>query len=148
MPLAPRRGNRNWLMFALGAAVVLWSLPLLCLPTVPWLHRPNYSTSHLLWSSLFSNNQDTFVVPADSGLGISAKPYREACGAGGLRQRKISLQREITGDVDDANLDDLRTQRYTSIADLTITARAGSPAGSDSRSLCRCATRATCAWTI
>jgi hypothetical protein len=124
LPLAPaaRPSNRNWLMFALGAAVsaLIFASALLAYRALG--HRPSYSTSHPLWSSLFSDNQDTFVVPADSGLGIlqnlTEEPTALADYANGKYLSSVRLR-----EMDDGNLDDLRTQRYTSIADLAITAR-------------------------
>lgn len=115
-------GDRNWLMFALGAAACAMVFTTALLAHRALDTRHNYSTSHLLWSTLFSNNQDTFVVPADSGLGIlqnlTEKPAALADYANGKYLSNVKM-----GDVDDDNLDDLRTQRYTSIADLTITAK-------------------------
>jgi hypothetical protein len=124
LPMGPAAtpGNRNWLMFALGAAACALVFAAALLAHRALTGRPNYSTSHLLWSALFSSNQDTFVVPADAGVGIlqnlTEEPAALADYANGKFLSSVKMQ-----DVDDANLDDLRTQRYTSIADLTTTAR-------------------------
>ena len=124
MPLAPAAtpSNRNWRMFALGAAVCALVFATALLAYRALAHRPSYSTSHLLWSSLFLNNQDTFVVPADSGLGILQNLTEEPVALADYANGKY-LSSVQSREMDDANLDDLRTQRYTSIADLNITAR-------------------------
>jgi hypothetical protein len=122
-PVAPGPpAKRNWLMFALGAAAcaLLFTTALLAYRAVG--KRPGYSPSHLLWSSLFSSNQDTFVVPADSGLGILQNLTEEPAALSDYENGKY-LSSVKSREMNDANLDDLRTQRYTSIADLTITSR-------------------------
>ncbi len=115
-------GKQNWLMFALGVAVCTLVFAAAMLAYRAQAHAPHYSASHLLWSSLFSNNEDTFIVPADSGLGIlqnlTEEPAALADYANGKYLSSVQLR-----EMDEGNLDDLRTQRYTSIADLTITAR-------------------------
>ena len=122
LPLAATLSNRNWQMFALGAAVCALVFATALVAYRALAHRPSYSTSHLLWSSLFSSNQDTFVVPADSGLGILQNLTEEPVALADYANGKY-LSSVQSREMDDANLDDLRTQRYTSIADLNITAR-------------------------
>ncbi len=121
-PPAATSSNRNWLMFALGVAVctVVFATALLAYHALS--PGPRYSTSHLLWSSLFSSNQDTFIVPADSGLGILQNLTEEPAALADYANGKY-LSSVHSREMDEGNLDDLRTQRYTSIADLTITAR-------------------------
>jgi hypothetical protein len=124
LPVAPeiKTGDRHWLMFALGAlaCAVLFTLAMFAHRMVARRHAS--STSHLLWATLFSNAQDTFIVPADSGLGIlqnlTEQPAELADYANGKYLSDVQSRQ-----MDDANLDDLRTQRYTSIADLAITTR-------------------------
>lgn len=124
LPISPAgtTRNRNRLMFALGASACALAFAAALLSVRALRGRPGYSASHLLWSQLFSRNQDTFIVPADSGVGIlqnlTEKPTTLADYANGKYLSDVTMP-----NVDDANLDDLRTQRYTSIADLTITAK-------------------------
>lgn len=77
------------------------------------------SPSSPLWSAIFTKDRETFIVPADSGLGILQN----------LTEQKASLADYISGkylsdinlrSMDPSNLDDLRSQRYTSIADVDI----------------------------
>ena len=119
---AATSSNRNWLMFFLGVAVCTLVFAAALLAYRAQAHGPRYSISHLLWSSLFSSNQDTFIVPADSGLGILQNLTEEPAALADYANGKY-LSSVHSREVDDGNLDDLRTQRYTSIADLTITAR-------------------------
>jgi hypothetical protein len=114
--------NRSWLMFALGVAVCAVVFAAALLGYHARAQGPRYSPSHLLWSSLFSSNQDTFIVPADSGLGILQNLTEEPAALADYADGKY-LSSVHSREMDEGNLDDLRTQRYTSIADLTITAR-------------------------
>jgi hypothetical protein len=76
--------------------------------------------SHQLLAQLFRRDRETLVVPADSGLGILEN----------LTRRPVRLSEYVTGaylssadsieGVDAKNLNDLRNQRYTSMADLNI----------------------------
>lgn len=114
--------RRDWRMFFLGFLICAVALGAL----LAWLHarqvKPVYSASHPLWSELFSNRQDVFIVPADSGLGIlqnltgQLAPVTEYANGKYLSNLKMP-------EINDANLDDLQTQRYTSIVDLNITTR-------------------------
>jgi len=76
--------------------------------------------SHLLWSQIFNKDRDTLVVPADSGFGIlqnlSGRPFRLGDYANGTYLSNIG---PISG-VDSRNLNDIGTQRYTSVVDLNI----------------------------
>jgi hypothetical protein len=77
--------------------------------------------AHALWAQLFEQNRDTLIVPADSGLGILQN----------LTGRLISLEEYANGSylldmkpppgVALENVNDLRQQRYTSVANLKIT---------------------------
>jgi hypothetical protein len=115
---------RGWKMFLLGAGFGAFFFCLFSL----WLnhrHSPvsnSPSATHSLWSEIFGEDRETFIVPADSGLGILQN----------LTERQTSLADYISGkylsdinvrSIDSSNLDDLRTQRYTSIADVNIIAK-------------------------
>jgi len=78
--------------------------------------------AHLLWAQIFGSERNTLIVPADSGLGILQN----------LTGHLISLEEYANGSypidmdrlpgIDLENVNDLRRQRYTSVADLQITA--------------------------
>jgi hypothetical protein len=79
--------------------------------------------AHPIWAELFQTNRSTFVVPADSGLGILqnlsgrlVSPETYADGS------YFSGQTALPG-IDARNLADLREQRYTSVVDLSIVAK-------------------------
>lgn len=113
----------DWRMFLWGIAACI---PLLCAlllynhfhpasPAAPSPLRP-------LWSAIFSRDRDTYIVPADSGVGILQN----------LTEEPVNLADYISGkylsdirakNIDNANLEDLRTQRYSSIADIQIVAK-------------------------
>lgn len=79
--------------------------------------------SHVLWAQLFGTDRNTLIVPADSGLGILQN----------LTGHLISLEEYANGNypidmdrlpgIDRENVNDLRLQRYTSVADLQIAAK-------------------------
>jgi len=82
-------------------------------------HRSG-TLSHQLWAGVFNSERDTLIVPADSGFGILQN----------LTQRPVHLGDYVNGvylsritpipGVDSRNLNDLSTQRYTSVVDLNI----------------------------
>lgn len=84
--------------------------------------RRAQTPAHALWAQLFERNRTTLIVPADSGVGILQN----------LTGHLISLEEYANGSysIDEArlaglgveNVNDLRQQRYTSIANLKITA--------------------------
>jgi len=83
-------------------------------------HQQN-TLSHRLWTQLFSRDRETLIIPADSGFGIlqnlTKHPVHLTEYVNGEYLSKIS---PIAG-VDGGNLNDLSTQRYTSVVDLNIT---------------------------
>ncbi len=112
----------KWLIFAFGAGCSAAGFAIILFALHFYQNRPQQSASHTLWSSIFSNNQDTFIVPADSGLGILQNLTEQPAALADYANGKYMANVKIPA-MDDANLDDLRTQRYTSIADLGITSR-------------------------
>lgn len=114
----------DWKMFLLGAGVcsLLLCVAFLLSNRFHPLAAQKQSPVSPLWSTMFSKDRDTFIVPADSGLGILQN----------LTEQQASLADYISGkylsdvsshSIDSSNLDDLRTQRYTSIADVNIIAK-------------------------
>lgn len=75
-----------------------------------------------LWSEMFLKDRDTFIVPADSGLGILQNLAEEPANLTNYLNGDYLANLRVKG-VDQDNLNDLRTQRYTSMADLTIASR-------------------------
>jgi hypothetical protein len=120
--LQAQPNDRAWLMFVLGAVACGVVFASVFIVHRALTTRPSVPATHPLWSALFSNGQDTFVVPADSGLGILQNLTEEPATLADYTNGKY-LANVKSRQMDDANLDDLRTQRYTSIADLAITAR-------------------------
>jgi hypothetical protein len=116
MPPKPRRKLR---------ALLLALCMLLAALTAAWFgisyfsHRQD-TLSHQLWSQLFNHERETLIVPADSGFGIlqnlTRHPVHLTDYANGDYLSKIH---SVAG-VDSRNLNDLSTQRYTSVVDLNI----------------------------
>jgi hypothetical protein len=112
------------LRFRVGALLLAFCV-LMATLTAGWFGvghfgRKQNTLSHQLWSQLFSHDRDTLIVPADSGFGIlenlTRHPMRLTDYANG---EYLSRIRPIAG-VDRGNLNDLSTQRYTSVVDLNI----------------------------
>jgi hypothetical protein len=79
------------------------------------------SPSHRLWAQVFGHNRQTIIVPADSGFGILQNLTGNVMNLGDyVNGAYLSRTNEAPG-VDGRNLNDLRTQRYTSEVDLNIT---------------------------
>lgn len=79
--------------------------------------------AHLIWTQLFQRSRNTIIVPSDSGLGILQN----------LTGNLVTLEEYVNGSyLADAkpvpglgveNLNDLRRQHYTSVANLNVAAR-------------------------
>jgi hypothetical protein len=120
-PAVPRRAD--WRMFFFGMA--LGGLLLSCIG-YRWLPRgarsPQPIATNPLWSALFSEDRDTFIVPADAGLGILQNLAKEPANLTDYVNGEYLTDVKAKG-LDQGNLEDLRTQRYTSMVDLNITSR-------------------------
>jgi hypothetical protein len=91
-----------------------------------WMGRPMFQASrtslaHQLWTDMFRSDRNTLIVPADSGFGIlqnlTHHPVHLSDYVSGMYLQKIGPMSVI----DSSNLNDLSTQRYTSVVDLNIT---------------------------
>lgn len=106
--------------FWLGTLTSLFLLGVLALGYSSYQQLHKESPAHQLWADLFTDDRNTFLVPADSGVGILQN----------LTQQSIHIDKYETGDYSsnppakdpsmDRDLDDLRTQRYTSVTDLNV----------------------------
>ncbi|MGA9672797.1 MAG: hypothetical protein WBQ94_26505 [Terracidiphilus sp.] len=82
-------------------------------------HRTD-TLSHQLWTQVFSRDRETLIVPADSGFGILQNLTRHPVHLSDyVSGAYLSRVNSIPG-VDGRNLNDLSTQRYTSVVDLNI----------------------------
>jgi len=76
--------------------------------------------SHRFWHQIFNQSRQTLIVPADSSLGILENLTEEPINlADYVAGTYLSDSKSIPG-IDPRNWRDLRTQRYTSVADLNI----------------------------
>ena len=83
------------------------------------VHLPG-TPSNLLWSQIFTKERETLVVPADSGFGIlqnlTGRPFHLGDYANGTYLSNIGPGPFANS----RNLNDIGTQRYTSVVDLNI----------------------------
>lgn len=118
---APRQAD--WRMFLFGLAL---GALLLGVVLYRWLPHGARSSPQVvtdpLWSVLFSKDRDTFIVPADAGLGILQNLANEPASVTDYANGEYLTDVKVRG-LDQGNLNDLRTQRYTSMVDLNITSR-------------------------
>jgi len=119
---APRRAD--WRMFFVGLGIGTLLLGTVILPWTMHHALParQAAPAHPLWSAIFPANRDTFIVPADSGLGILENLTEDPANLTSYLNGEYLTNVKLKG-VDEGNLNDLRTQRYTSMADLNITSR-------------------------
>jgi hypothetical protein len=117
MPLpAPKR--RAWVL-ALTSGIVLVAIAV-AIFGFRYLFQKQELRSRQLWSQVFTHDRETVIVPADSGVGIlqnlTRHPVHLTDYVNGEYLSKIG---SVSG-VDSRNLNDLSTQRYTSVVDLNI----------------------------
>jgi len=114
------RSNTAWRLMMLGILIggVLASATWFVTLT---LRARKSDPEHALWATLFQQDRDTIIIPADSGLGIlqnvTGKLSDVQAYANGTYFADV---RPIPG-IGIENLNDLRGQRYTSVVDLNIT---------------------------
>lgn len=115
----PRRAD--WRMFFVGLGLGALLLGGILYRWLPHSARSAQQvTTHPLWSALFSKDRDTFIVPADAGLGILQNLAKEPANLSDYANGRYLTDVKAQG-LDQGNLEDLRTQRYTSMVDLNIT---------------------------
>ncbi|HUA97169.1 MAG TPA: hypothetical protein VMA34_02455 [Terracidiphilus sp.] len=113
----------DWRMFVAGLAAGA-----LVLTIAFWIWMPRLAATaqqpvrHPLWSAIFTRDRDTFIVPADAGLGILQNLTEEPASLTSYLNGEYFSSADLKG-VDQGSLNDLRTQRYTSMVDLDITSR-------------------------
>lgn len=107
-PLYLGIGFALFVLLVIGSATIFYAL-----------HSSSSSNAHLLWKELFTKNQSTLLVPADSGVGILQNFTKEPVHVD-TYQAGSYLNRSDANRTDARSLRDLRTQRYTSVVDLDI----------------------------
>lgn len=115
--------HRDWRMFFAGLAI---GILLLGISLDRWHSRPVQSArqpvAHPLWSAIFPRDRDTLIVPADSGVGILQNLTEQPADLTSYSNGEYMSDVKVRG-LDAGSVDDLRTQRYTSMVDLNITSR-------------------------
>jgi hypothetical protein len=120
-PVSARVHAKTLRNFALA---IVYSVALVCLT---WLiasrvpaAAPNVEPSHMLWKTLLSDSNDTYIVPPDAGLNILED----------ISHRSLPLADYIKGSyldlplssLDDHTRQDLRTQQFSNFQSLQIVA--------------------------
>jgi hypothetical protein len=122
-PLQSPQYRRDWRMFFIGLATGL-----LLLSAAVWQWRPRPVSSgrpflaRPLWVAMFRGDRDTLIVPADSGLGILQNLTQHPADLTSYSNGEYLSDVRLKG-LDPGSVNDLRTQRYTSMVDLNITSR-------------------------
>lgn len=119
---APRQ-SLHWLSFLAGifAGALLLAAGLLVLRRQP-VPTVAATSRHPLWSAIFEKNRDTLIVPADSAVGILQNITGTQASLASYSTGEYLSDVKVGG-LSSGSADDLRTQRYTSMVDLNITAR-------------------------
>lgn len=121
--IASAMPRRDWRMFFIGLAV---GAALLGTAAYRWRARlePSapQSLSRPLWAAMFPRDRDTLIVPADSGLGILQNLTEHPADLTSYTNGQYLSDVKVKG-LDQGSINDLRTQRYTSMVDLNITSR-------------------------
>ncbi|WP_198152162.1 hypothetical protein [Granulicella tundricola] len=83
--------------------------------------KKQHAVAHALWLQLFSNDRNTLIVPADSGLGILENLTGHLVTLDEYTNGTYLSEIKAPPGVGLENFNDLRQQRYTSVVDLNIT---------------------------
>jgi hypothetical protein len=120
------RAPSRWLMaaFSLATAFVLGALlaSAIIVRLRPATAAKEQSAAHVVWEQLFQPNHNTLIVPADSGLGIVENLSGHQVSVEEYANSSYLSDMKAPSGLDAGNFNDLRRQRYTSVADLNITA--------------------------
>jgi hypothetical protein len=85
--------------------------------------RRQLEPAHVLWDQMFSRDRNTWIVPADSGLGILENFTRHLVNVEEYASGSYLSEIQLPAGLDEEEFDDLRRQRYTSVVDLDIATR-------------------------
>lgn len=118
------RKHRTLLVFCIGIALGVGCSLLLPLQTLRRANAsPSEAASGTLWTQLFSNTRDTFIVPSDDGLIImqrlTERPVPLASYVSGSYRTNVKTE----GDPGAPEILKLGGRRYTSVVDLGFVAR-------------------------
>jgi hypothetical protein len=87
---------------------------------VRYFKKKSTSLSLAFWTQVLSPDRETLIVPADSGFGILQNLTRNSMHLSDYVNGKYLPKIDSVPGLDNRNLNDLSTQRYTSIVDLNI----------------------------
>ncbi len=107
----------RWLVFVLSALVIAGAVVYFGARS---FRRKPTSPTHALWTEVFGSGRETIIVPADSSFGILQNLTRNSMHLNDYVNRKYLPKADSVSGLDSRNLNDLATQRYTSVVDLNI----------------------------
>lgn len=109
---------RPQVLFILCTGILFGVLLSFLISLIQHVIPPEEAASHLLWSQLFSNDHDTFIVPSDDGLVIMQRliprPLELATYVNGTYRTDV----KTSGTPADEEILKLGRRRYTSVVDL------------------------------
>jgi hypothetical protein len=112
--------QRNMLRgVAVIAGLVFLTIAVNHLRGTSW-QQSSISLNHQFWIEVFAPDRDTIVVSADSGLGILENLSHKRVSLGDYVAGTYLTQPDKSENIDQRNWNDLRTQQYTSMADMNI----------------------------
>jgi hypothetical protein len=85
--------------------------------------RRQLGPAHVLWEQMFSRDRNTWIVPADSGLGILENLTKHLVNVEEYASGSYLSDIQLPAGLDEGDFNDLRRQRYTSVVDLDIATR-------------------------
>jgi len=85
--------------------------------------RRQLGPAHVLWEQMFQRDRNTWIVPADSGLGILENLTKHLVNVEEYASGSYLSDVQLPAGLDEGDFNDLRRQRYTSVVDLDIATR-------------------------
>jgi len=117
----PRRVSRIWL--PVSASLIVMLVLSAAWFGVQYLQKQRSPLAHQLWTQIFNPDRETLIIPADSGFGILQNLTRHTVRLNDYVNGNYLTKTDAISGIDSRNLNDLSTQRYTSVVDLDIATR-------------------------
>jgi hypothetical protein len=112
--------TRTWFLVVVGLLAGSLLTSGLWLTSIALRSRAARGPAHALWTRMFQRDRNTLIVVSDSGVGILQNLTRSHASVEDYANGSYLSAVQTPSGLDEANFNDLRRQRYTSVVSLNI----------------------------